>query len=350
VSSRGPILAALGAAVLFGTSTPLAKLLVGVMSPALLAGFLYLGSGVGLWGLRLIRDRGIASPHLHAAEWPWLLGATVSGGVLGPFLLMWGLTQLSGATASLLLNLEAVFTAVLAWVVFHENADRRVITGMMLIVAGGAVLTWPMGATRLHGGTTLGALAVCAACLCWALDNNLTRKVSAADALFIAATKGLVAGGTNLGAALLLGAAMPAAGVIGQAMLVGFAGYGVSLVLFVLALRGLGSARTGAYFSTAPFIGAALAVVAFGEPASWVFWLAAALMACGVWLHLTERHAHQHTHEHLVHAHSHRHDEHHQHAHPLGWDGKEPHTHEHEHAPLTHAHAHYPDLHHRHGH
>jgi drug/metabolite transporter (DMT)-like permease len=350
VSARAAILAALGAALLFGASTPFAKALVGAISPTLLAGLLYLGSGLGLWALRLIRDRGLSSPQLRAAEWPWLLGAIVSGGVLAPLLLMWGLTQLSAATASLLLNLEAVFTAVLAWVVFHENADRRVIAGMALIVAGGAVLTWPTGATSLHGGTTLGALAVCAACLCWGVDNNLTRKVSASDAVFIAATKGLVAGGSNLTLALLLGTALPAATLTAKAMLVGFAGYGVSLVLFVLALRGLGSARTGAYFSTAPFIGAAIAMLAFGEPATWAFWLAAAFMAWGVWLHLSERHAHPHTHERLVHTHSHRHDEHHRHAHTFAWDGKEPHTHEHEHEPLTHAHVHYPDLHHRHGH
>jgi drug/metabolite transporter (DMT)-like permease len=350
VNSRNAILAALGAAALFGASTPFAKLLLGAISATMLAGLLYLGSGVGLWVVRFIRDRGVARPRFAAAEWSWLLGAILSGGVVAPVLLMWGLTRTSAASASLLLNLEAVFTAVLAWVVFRENADRRVVSGMALIVAGGAVLAWPGQASGLRGDTTLGALAICAACLCWALDNNLTRKVSASDAVFIAATKGLTAGITNLALALLLGAALPAAPLLAKAMLVGFAGYGVSLVLFVVALRGLGSARTGAYFSTAPFIGAAVAILGFGEPTSWVFWLAAALMAGGVWLHLTERHTHEHMHEGLVHTHSHRHDEHHQHAHALGWDGKEPHTHEHEHEPLTHAHVHFPDVHHRHGH
>jgi drug/metabolite transporter (DMT)-like permease len=348
VNSRAAILAALGAALLFGASTPFAKVLAGAISPTLLAGLLYLGSGVGLWMLRLIRDRGFASPHLAAREWPWLLGAIVSGGVVGPVLLMWGLAQTPAATASLLLNLEAVFTAVLAWVVFRENADRRIVSGMALIVAGGAVLAWPTAAGSLHGGTTLGALAVCAACMCWALDNNLTRKVSTSDAVFIAGTKGLVAGIGNVASGLLLGAALPGSVLLGKAMLVGFAGYGVSLVLFVLALRGLGSARTGAYFSTAPFIGAAVAIVAFGEPPSWIFWLAAGLMAWGVWLHLTERHEHEHTHGGLVHIHSHRHDQHHQHTHAFAWDGKEPHTHEHEHEPITHSHAHFPDVHHRH--
>ncbi len=208
------------------------------------------------------------------------------------------------------------------------------------------MLAWPAQG-GLRGGA-LGALAVAAACACWAVDNNLTRRVSASDAVFIAGTKGLVAGVTNLTLALTLGATLPSGTLLAQAMLVGLAGYGVSLVLFVLALRGLGSARTGAYFSTAPFIGAAVAIAAFHEPTSAAFWVAAAFMAAGVWLHLTERHEHEHTHETLVHAHSHTHDAHHQHVHAFTWDGDEPHTHEHEHVPLTHSHPHFPDVHHRH--
>jgi drug/metabolite transporter (DMT)-like permease len=348
MNSRTAILAALGAALLFGASTPFAKALAGAISPTLLAGLLYLGSGAGLWIARVVRDRGFVSPQLPAAEWPWLIGAILCGGLLGPVLLMWGLTQTSAANASLLLNLEAVLTAILAWVVFRENADRRIVLGMGLIVAGGAVLAWPPQGGL--AGDALGALAVAAACACWAVDNNLTRKVSASDAVFIAGTKGLAAGLANLTLALALGATLPGGALLAQAMLVGFAGYGVSLVLFVLALRSLGSARTGAYFSTAPFIGAAVAIAAFHEPTSAPFWVAAAFMAGGVWLHLTERHEHQHTHETLVHAHSHTHDAHHQHVHAFSWDGEEPHTHEHEHVPLTHSHAHFPDVHHRHRH
>ena len=347
-SPRTAIFSALGAALLFGASTPFAKRLTGAISPTMLAGLLYLGSGAGLWIARLIRDRGFASPGLSRSDWRWLSGAIVCGGVLGPILLMWGLTLTSAAGASLLLNLEAVLTAVLAWVVFRENADRRIVLGMALIVAGGAVLSWP-GAENPRAGT-LGALAVAAACLCWAVDNNLTRKISASDAGFIAATKGLVAGVTNISLALALGATFPQIALVAAAMLVGFAGYGVSLVLFVLALRGLGSARTGAYFSTAPFIGAAVAIVAFREPVSAAFWIATGLMAAGVWLHLTERHEHEHVHEALVHSHSHRHDEHHQHTHAFDWTSKEPHTHEHAHEPLKHSHPHYPDVHHRHRH
>ena len=348
MNPRTAILAALGAAVLFGASTPFAKALVGDVPPMLLAGLLYLGSGIGLWVLRLVRDRGFKSASLSRLELPWLSGGIAAGGVLGPTLLMYGLTRTSAADASLLLNLEAVLTALLAWVVFRENADRRIVLGMALIVAGGVVLVLPSGDA---GRTSIsGALAVAGACLCWAIDNNLTRKVSAIDPLFIAGTRGLVAGITNTGLALSLGAGRPAPTLIAAAATVGFVGYGVSLVLFVLALRGLGAARTGAYFSTAPFIGAAFAIVAFHAGASAAFWVAAALMAAGVWLHLTERHEHTHTHEQLIHAHSHRHDSHHQHTHAFAWDGREPHTHEHRHEPLTHLHPHYPDIHHRHTH
>jgi drug/metabolite transporter (DMT)-like permease len=222
---------------------------------------------------------------------------------------------------------------------------------MALIVAGGVVLAWPASGTAGAGRTSVvGALSVAAACACWALDNNLTRKVSASDPLFIAATKGLVAGITNIALALALGARLPPPALTAAAMGVGFVGYGISLVLFVLALRGLGSARTGAYFSTAPFVGAAIAIAAFGEPVSWQFWLAAALMAAGVCLHLTEVHEHEHAHEALTHTHAHRHDAHHQHEHAFAWDGHEPHTHEHAHYPFVHRHPHYPDIHHRHEH
>ena len=222
------ILAALGAALLFGASTPFAKQLAGDISPILLAGLLYLGSGIGLWVVRLIRDRGFAAPGLPARDWPWLLGAIASGGVLGPVLLMMGLAHTSAADASLLLNLESVLTAVLAWVVFRENADRRIVLGMLFIVAGGLLLAWP-GHGDTQSSSTLGSLAVAGACLCWAVDNNLTRKVSAADAVFIAGTKGLVAGLTNFALAMALGATLPAWPRMAQAMSIGLAGYGVSL-------------------------------------------------------------------------------------------------------------------------
>jgi drug/metabolite transporter (DMT)-like permease len=351
-AARGPdrlsVLAALGAAVLFGASTPLAKRLLGEVSPVLLAALLYLGSGLGLWGALLARtDRGSRIPRWSLREWGWFAGAAVSGGLLGPVLLMVGLERTPAADASLLLNLESVFTALLAWVVFREHTDRRVLTGMVLIVCGGAVLSSP-GHWRSHA--LFGPLAIAGACLCWGLDNNLTRKVSAADAWFIAGTKGLVSGLGNLAVALGLGAVFPARVALAEALVLGFLAYGVSLVLFVLALRGLGAARTGAYFSTAPFLGAAIAILWLHEPLTVSFVVAALLMLAGVWLHLTERHEHQHAHEPFTHDHAHRHDEHHQHEHAFAWDGREPHTHEHRHEPLTHSHPHYPDVHHQHGH
>jgi len=191
---------------------------------------------------------------------------------------------------------------------------------------------------------------VCIACLCWAIDNNLTRKVSASDALFIATSKGIVAGLTNTFLAWVWGASMPSVATTLGAMAVGLLGYGCSLVLFVLALRGLGTARTGAYFSTAPFIGALIAVLVFGESTGPQFWLAALLMGIGVCLHLTEKHEHMHDHEPLEHEHPHTHDAHHQHAHDFGWSGTGVHVHAHTHAPLRHSHSHFPDIHHRHGH
>ena len=340
---RRAIAYALLSAALFGASTPLAKIFVGSISPLALAGLLYLGSGLGLTTWLLLRR---PAWSLAARDVPWLAGAIIAGGVVGPALLMYGLARTDAASASLLLNLEAVLTAALAWVVFRENVDRRVFAGMVAIVAGGVALAWQTPAVR---GAT-GPLLIGGACLAWALDNNLTRRVSGGDAVVLAALKGLVAGATNVALALAIGARLPAPGALAAAGLVGLVGYGVSLVLFIMALRDLGTARTSAYFSIAPFFGAALALTVLGERAEPAFWIAAALMALGVWLHVTERHEHDHVHEPMIHTHEHVHDAHHRHSHEPGWDGREPHTHRHEHARLRHRHPHYPDLHHRHGH
>jgi drug/metabolite transporter (DMT)-like permease len=286
------------------------------------------------------------SLRIPLGDLPWLAGAIVAGGVLGPLLLMSGLQATDGATASLLLNVEGVLTALIAWWVFKENADLQVVLGMVAIVVGGAVLALQPGLLSLSSG----ALLIVGACLCWAVDNNLTRKVSTHDALLLAGLKGLVAGVTNTGLALLLGARWPAVPALATSMAVGFAGYGLSLVLFVLALRGLGTARTGAYFSVAPLFGVLVSLLLWPAMPGWTFWLAAALMAVGVWLHLRERHAHEHTHPAMDHSHRHVHDAHHRHAHDFAWDGREPHAHTHHHAVLSHGHAHYPDVHHRHVH
>ncbi|MBE2242601.1 MAG: DMT family transporter [Burkholderiaceae bacterium] len=343
---------ALAAALLFGASTPLAKLLTGDVQPLLLAGLLYLGSGIGLGAVLLVRA--LRAPavgstmRLARGDMPWLAGAIVFGGLLGPALLMWGLTQTDAASASLLLNVEGVLTAVIAWVVFKENADRQVVLGMVAIVAGGALLSW--GPQAAAASRPAGALLIAGACLCWAIDNNLTRKVSANDPMLVACLKGLIAGACNTALALGSGAGLPPAGPTAAALIVGFLGYGLSLTLFVVGLRTLGTARTGAYFSVAPLFGVIVSLVLWPQPPSMPFWVAAALMSLGVWLHVRERHSHVHTHLPLEHAHRHRHDEHHRHRHDVSWDGKEPHAHPHRHEALTHEHPHYPDIHHRHSH
>ncbi len=340
-------LAALAAAALFGVSTPLAKLLLGEVSPVVLAGLLYFGSGVGL-GLVLAirRARQPAEAALSRRDLPWLAGAVVAGGVAAPVALLWGLAGSLASDAALLLNFESVLTVLVAAAIFREAVGRRVWAAAAVMFIAGAVLAYDPGA-RL--AVSPHAAAIVAACALWALDNNLTRRVAAADPVQIAAIKGLAAGGVNLALGLGAGAALPSAATIAGAAALGFASYGVSLVLFIYALRHLGSARTGAHFGTAPFIGAAVAVPLLGEPVTASLLAATALMAVATWLVLTEKHAHEHAHEHLVHAHGHVHDEHHRHAH-RGDEGPEPHSHEHVHAPMTHSHPHLPDLHHRHEH
>ncbi len=349
-------LAALAAAALFGISTPFAKVLLGDLPALGLAGLLYLGSGSGLLLIRLLRRTARRTPaHSEAPltlrELPWLAGAVAVGGIVAPVLLLWGLRGTGAAAASLLLNLEGVLTTLIAALLFREAVTRRIWSATLVMAVAGALLAWQPGA----GGWSLQSLAIAGACLCWGLDNNLTRKVSASDPSAIAMIKGLVAGTFNTALAVALGMPLPAAGTLAAALLLGFLSYGVSLVLFIYALRHLGSARATAHFSTAPFIGAAAAVVALGEPLTALFAAALLLMAVATWLVLSEQHGHPHHHEALAHSHRHVHDAHHQHAH--GADGSardstagEAHVHWHKHAPLTHTHSHLPDLHHRHPH
>lgn len=347
--ATGPLLA-LAAAALFGASTPFAKLLLdGGLGPWLLAGLLYLGAGIGLGLVSLVR-RLHAGPAgeapLRRGDLPWLALVVLTGGVAGPLLLMIGLATTPASSAALLLNLEGLATLAIAWLVFRESVDRRLLLGAAAILAGAVLLSW----RGEDAGIGLGALAIAGACLAWGIDNNLTRKLAAADPVTIALAKGLAAGATNTALAFALGAPLPAPATIAAAAAVGFLGYGVSLVLFVLALRHIGTARSGAYFSTAPFIGAALAVPLLGEGVTPALVAAAVLMAGGVYLHLTERHEHEHTHEEMEHEHRHVHDAHHRHTHGPEDPPGEPHSHRHRHTRLRHRHAHYPDLHHRHTH
>ncbi len=336
--------AALAGAVLFGAGTPVAKLLLGSVSPWMLAGLLYAGSGIGLTLYRLIRRA--PRVRIPRAQLLPLIGAVFFGGVCGPVLLMVGLVGASASGASLLLNAEGVFTALIAWFVFRENVDRRVAAGFALIVAGTVVVAWPGALTF---GAVLPSLAILGACLVWAIDNNLTRMVALNDASWLAATKGLVAGPVNLVLAFALGASLPAPLLIGAAMLVGLGSYGVSLMLFIISLRHVGVARASAYFSVAPFFGAVLAV-SLGEPPTVTLIVGAVLMAGGVVLHVVERHEHEHTHEAITHDHWHVHDEHHQHEHDEPVAPGVRHRHVHTHEAITHTHEHYPDTHHRHTH
>ncbi|MCW8278510.1 DMT family transporter [Pseudomonas sp. PCH199] len=338
------VLAALGAAVLFGAGTPLAKLLLNSVSPWLLAGLLYLGSGLGLTLYRFLSRAPSVSLPRHEAL--WFAGAIAAGGVAGPVLLMVGLTGMPASGASLLLNAEGVFTALLAWFAFKENFDRHIALGMVAIAAGALVLSWP---SEAHFAGLWPALAVLGACFAWGIDNNLTRKVSLTDATWIASVKGLVAGSVNLVLAFVVGATLPPLPNLAGALIVGFLAYGVSLALFVIGLRHLGTARTGAYFSVAPFLGTLLAV-AMGDPVTLPLLIAGSLMALGIWLHLTERHEHEHRHEAMEHEHEHVHDEHHQHEHDEPFAPGTRHQHWHRHEPMTHSHPHFPDAHHRHDH
>jgi drug/metabolite transporter (DMT)-like permease len=346
--TQGPALALLAAA-LFGLATPAAKILVGAVDPFLLAGLFYLASGIGLAALRLVlvRRNAWSEAPLVRADLPWLAGAVVFGGIAGPVLLMVGLARTEGSTAALLLTLEGVTTALIAWFAFRENFDRRILLGMGLIVAGAVVLGW-QGRPGLEG--LAGPACIVGACLAWGVDNNLTRKVSAADPLQVAMIKGLAAGPVTLILAFAAGAHLPSGGTMAAAAGVGFLGYGVSLALYVLALRHLGTARTGAYFSAAPFVGAAAAVPLLGEPVTVRLGTAGALIAAGVWLHLTERHEHEHQHSGQTHSHRHVHDAHHRHEHGPADPQGEPHTHAHRHDRLRHSHPHVPDLHHTHAH
>ena len=338
------VMAALGAALLFGAATPLAKLLLESVSPWMLAGLLYLGSGVGLSIYRKIVNA--PSVHLPHKDRLWFAGAILAGGIVAPVLLMIGLNGVSASDASLLLNMEGVFTALLAWFVFKENFDRRIALGMLAIVTGAVVLSWPSEARMSE---ILPSLAILGACLAWGIDNNLTRKVSLADASWIASVKGLISGAVNLVLALSLGAQFPAMPALTAAMVIGFLSYGTSLVLFIIGLRHLGTARTGAYFSVAPLFGALLALL-MGESLTVPLLVAGLLMVLGVWLHISEHHEHSHTHEPLAHSHEHVHDEHHTHGHADDTPITGRHSHWHVHDQQTHSHPHYPDTHHQHRH
>jgi drug/metabolite transporter (DMT)-like permease len=341
-----PVFQALAAALTFALSAPLAKLLLGDVPPLLLAGLLYLGAGLFLSLLGIVRPGRVMASRGFAPRERWVLaGAVAAGGIAAPPLLLWGLARSPASATALLLNLEVVLTALMAGIIWREHLGRRVIGATILMTAGGAWLAWPGGRLEI----TAASLAIVAACALWALDNNLTRMIADLDALRIARLKGLVAGATNLILALALGQPRPGLAVTASSLALGAVSYGTSLVLFILAMRSLGAARTSGYFALAPFLGALLSVILLPEPVSAPLAGSGLLLASGVWLLFRERHSHVHTHEAGVHTHRHVHDEHHRHAHE-GWEGPEPHTHAHATGPLEHGHPHVHDEHHRHPH
>ena len=338
---------ALASAIFFGAVTPFSKYLLGGIDPWMLAGILYLAAGIGLLAVHLF-NRSTAQKSsevsLNSQDMPWLLTVIGIGGVVAPLLLVFGLSQTSASQASLLLNLEGLATMAIAWLAFKENVDRRLLLGAIVIISGALLLTWDGSDFRFDQGSLL----IACACIAWGIDNNLTRKISASDPVQIAMIKGLVAGSINLAIAFSLGAKLPTLEIASKAGVLGVFGIGISLVLFISALRHLGTARTGAYFSLAPFIGALLALAILHEALTWQLLLAGILMMFGLWLHLSERHDHEHIHDEVQHNHKHNHDEHHNHDHEGDLSG--PHAHTHYHAPLRHKHPHYPDLHHHHVH
>lgn len=345
-----PIAAAVVAAVLFGAGVPLAKVLVGKVEAIPLAALLYLGSGAGLLlvqGATAIAGKRSRESGISRTDLPWLAGATLAGGVLAPIALMMGLRGSPAATASLLLNLEGAATALLAAVLFREHLGGRTWTAVLLVTSAGMALSWNQGG---HVGFAPAALLVVAACVLWGIDNNLSRHISGKNPVSIAAVKGLVAGAFSLAVTLARGTALPDLRTSLLAMGLGFASYGVSIALFIYAMRGLGAARTGALFATAPFIGTAVSFAIFRERPNLQFIVALPVMVVGAALLLGERHAHRHVHEPLEHEHRHRHDDaHHAHSHEPGLDAVE-HAHRHIHTPVEHEHPHLPDEHHRHGH
>jgi len=341
----------LAAAILFGLSSPLTKLLLSEIDPLMMVALLYLGAGGGLMLYELVsgtfRDNDRREAPMRREDLPLVLGILVAGGIVGPFLMLIGLQRLSAVVGSLLLNLEMPFTILIAVGLFKEHLGRREAGAILLILMGVGLISYRPGNPSFDG---LGAMAIAAACLCWAIDNNLTQRLSLRDPIAIVRTKALGAGICTMAMAVVAGRRPPATEIIGYALMVGFISYGVSVVLDLYALRMLGAAREAAFFATAPFFGAVAAVPLVGDRWTPTVMLAAAAMGSGVVLLLAERHSHMHLHEETVHDHAHMHGEHHEHEHELQETAHEPHAHLHRHLPLAHDHPHVSELHHRHEH
>jgi drug/metabolite transporter (DMT)-like permease len=344
------IIQALIAALLFGASAPLAKLFLGEVEPILLAALLYLGSGLGLLGVKFFQKVGKkrveSEAQIKKPDYLWLAGAILAGGVAAPITLLFSLKNTPAATASLLLCFEGVATTLIAFFAFKESISRRAWWAIALIALASIILSTNL---KAEWGFSLGSLGIIAACILWGIDNNFTRNISAKDPLMIVTIKGLGAGSFSLGMAIILGNKLPSWEIILGALLLGSLSYGASIVLFIGAMRGLGAARTSALFGTAPIAGIILSLLLFQEFPSWLFLIALPFMLIGTLFLVNEEHAHRHIHEMVLHEHSHSHDDgHHEHIHEGEFAQK--HSHVHEHAEFTHTHHHMPDTHHRHSH
>lgn len=350
-----PIIQALLAALLFGASSPLAKILLGEVAPVPLAAFLYLGSGIGLLIYQMIKaigkdkDKGLKEAPLSQKDTLWLIGAVIFGGVIAPIISMTSLKITPASTASLLLNFEGIATTLIAVMFFKEGITRRMWVAILFITCASVLLSWDFSN---QWGISLGALGILGACVCWGIDNNFTRNISAKNPFTIVIIKGLGAGSFSLLLGCMIHSPFPNIITIIKAMILGCFSYGVSLVLFVLAMRSLGSARTSTFFGTAPFIGAILSFVLFRESLGIMFVISLPIMIIGTVLLFKEDHVHKHKHEHIIHEHRHNHlDSHHEHSHMQGEIPKDGyHSHKHEHKEMEHEHSHTPDIHHRHSH
>ncbi|MBF0300643.1 MAG: DMT family transporter [Oligoflexia bacterium] len=342
--------AALIAAFFFGCIAPGSKFLAKELPPQSMAGLLYFFAGLGLLTIILARRNiRICFSRVQRADYKWFFLATLFGGILGPAFLTYGISRISGSTASLLLNLEAVSTSLIAWFIFKEHFEKKIVYGMILIILGCLTLSFNSKASA-GIDTFLGFFLICSACLSWGIDNNVTRNISHLDPVLIASFKGLIAGSSNLLLGYLIGEKLFLNIQILQVGVLGFLGIGVSLVAFIVSLSSIGTARTGAVFSTAPFIGSILSIIFLGESLTIPVSIALLLMAGGVWFHLSENHGHEHNHNELGHNHEHTHEEHHQHEHSKHDPSGNSHTHHHNHSAIMHKHPHFPDIHHQHEH
>ena len=341
---------ALASALLAGANAPLAKLLLSGIDPLFLAALLYLGCGTGILIFRILRrlfQSGVPTEaHISRIDLPWLAAATLAGGVVAPIVMLFSLRNTPAATASLLLNFEAVTTTLIAWFVFKEAISRNAWWAVISITAASIYLSLEINA---GWGISLGALGILLSCVLWGVDNNLTRNIALKDPLDIVMFKGLAAGMVSLAIALITGRPTPGSSFILWGLCLGAISYGLGIVLYVLAQRELGAARTSALFSASPLAGVVLSLIIFGDVPFFKLYAAVPLILLGTLLLVFEQHSHGHAHQAVTHSHAHNHnDPHHNHLHDFPVTAS--HAHPHTHDLLFHDHAHMPDTHHHHSH